>query len=534
MAMTYDTIIVGGGSSGCVTAMRLVRDLGQRVLMLEAGPARMNPIMHMPAGYMKYLAKDTYLTMHRMERQPQLDGRATIVPQGRVLGGGSSVNAMVYMRGQPADYDNWAENYGAEGWRYADILPHFIAMEGNADLDTPVHGTTGPLKVTRPLHTCEMTRAFLQALPSLGEPLNPDFNSGRQRGVGLMQGTMDPVTKRRCSAVDAFLPLVRDDERLTITTEAIVTRLIIEGISCTGVEYVEGGRTHRASAATVILAAGTYVTPKLLMLSGIGPADHLLRHGIKPRVDLPGVGENLQDHCEVPVIAASNGRYGYFGQDKGWNMIRNGLDYLLRKQGPVTTTGVEACVFTNPDDREADASLKIYCVPTVYLDRDITDVTACDGVTFTTCLLRPKSRGTVRLRSADPLEPPVVDGGFLKHSEDIRLMIAGLRFARSFLDASPIREKISHEMLPGADKVSDADLHAHCKRMVKTNYHPVGTARMGRDDDPMAVLDSQLRVRGIEGLRVFDCSVMPEIVSANTNAPVMAIAHRAVEWLKMG
>jgi choline dehydrogenase len=531
--MNYDYIIVGGGSSGCVTAMRLVRDLGAKVLMLEAGPARMNPIMHMPAGYMKYLAKDDYLTMHRMERQPQLDGRATIVPQGRVLGGGSSVNAMVYMRGQPADYDNWADNYGAEGWSYADILPHFIAMEGNADLDTPVHGTTGPLKVTRPFHTCEMTQAFLQALPTLGEPLNPDFNSGRQRGVGLMQGTMSP-DRRRCSAVDAFLPLVKGDERLKIVTEAVVTRLVIEKGRCTGVEFIEGGKRQKAGADTVILAAGTYITPKLLMLSGIGPADQLWRHDIRPIVDLPGVGENLQDHCEVPLIAASNGQYGYFGQDKGWNMVRNGLQYLLFRKGPVTTTGVEACVFTNPDDPEADASLKIYCVPTVYLDRDIKDVEACDGVTFTTCLLRPKSRGTVRLRSGDPLDPPVVDGGFLKHPDDIRLMIAGIRFARTFLAASPIKEKIAREMLPGADRTSDDDLHAHCKRMVKTNYHPVGTARMGRSDDPMAVLDARLRVRGIEGLRVFDCSVMPQIVSGNTNAPAMAIAHRAVEWLKAG
>lgn len=532
--MHYDYIVVGGGAAGCVTAMRLVRDLAARVLLLEAGPRSMSPIMHMPAGYMKYLARDTYLTMHQMVAQSQLDGRGTIVPQARVLGGGTSVNAMIYMRGQPADYDRWADEYGADGWRYADVLPHFVAMEGNDHLGGPQHGVSGPLEVSSPYAICPMSNAFVSALQELGEPINPDFNGGRQRGVGYMQSTIGR-NRRRCSAVDAFLRPLAGDPRLTVEVAATATRVILEHGRARGVEYLQHGKACRAMAgAEVILTAGTYVTPQLLMLSGIGPAAHLQTHRIVPIVDLPGVGENLQDHCEVPVVAASNGHYGYFGQDRGWNMIRNGLQYLLFKTGPASTIGVEACAFTNPDDPNADASIKIYCVPTIYLDRDIKNVKSCDGLTLSVCLLRPKSRGVVRLRSLNPLERPLVDGGFLRDPDDIRLMIAGLRFARKILLTSPVKEKIDREILPGTAMTSDDELHRHCKRMVKTNYHPVGTARMGYADDALAVLDPQLRVRGIEGLRVFDCSVMPTIISGNTSAPAMAIAHRAVDWLGLG
>ena len=529
--MNYNYIIVGGGSSGCVTATRLVRELGARVLLLEAGPRVTSSLMSMPAGYMKYLGRETYLTLHKMEPQKQLDNRQIIVPQARVLGGGSSVNAMVYMRGQPADYDGWVSGFGVEGWGYADILPHFKMMEGNDHLNDAAHGIEGPLQVSSPYHLAPMTNAFVSALQGMGEVFNPDFNSGRQRGVGYMQNTIG-ANRRRCSAVDAYLKQVVADERLTLLTGATVSRVCIESGRAVGVEYTHEKEIRTAFAdAEVILAAGTYITPKLLMLSGIGEADSLAAHGIKVIVDLPGVGQNLQDHCEVPVVAASNGRYGYFGQDRGWNMIRNGLQYLMFKSGPVSTMGVEACVFTNPDSTTDDATLQIYCVPTVYLDRDVTAVKSCDGVTLTVCLLRPRSRGTVRLASADPSARPLIDGGFLSDPEDVRLMTAGLRYAREILEQSPLRGKIAREILPGPGAVTEAALHKHCKQTVKTNYHPVGTARMGHASDPLAVVDSKLRVRGVEGLRVFDCSVMPTIVSGNTNAPAMAIAHRASQWL---
>jgi len=526
----YDYIVVGGGSSGCVTASRLVHDHGARVLLLEAGPARGSRLLDMPAGYMKFLASDAFLTMHKAVPQKQLDGRSPIIPQARLLGGGSAVNAMVYMRGQAADYDGWDRDLGqGSGWSYADLLPHFKRQEDNDHLADGYHGTGGPLKVSHLGHHCAMSRAFVKALQEAGYPYNPDFNGAAQRGVGFMQHTIDPVTRRRCSARQAFLEPVLGDARLTVVTVAAATGLIIEQGRATGVRYVEGGARKEARAsAEIILTAGAYITPKLLMLSGIGPAAQLREHGIDVRVDLPGVGQNLQDHHEVPVIAATNGSYGYFGQDRGLAMLRNGLQFLLFRSGPVATTGVEACAFVDPQNGGRDGAIQLYCVPTVYLDRDVTDLKPTEGVTLTPCVTRPKARGSVKLRSADPRDPPLVDCNFFGHPDDLRLQMDGVKFAREVMRTSPIRDMITEEIFPGPQATSDAELERHCKRTVKTNYHPVGTCRMGPDGDGMAVLDERLRVRGVKGLRVFDASMMPTLVSGNTNAPALAIADRAV------
>lgn len=525
----YDYIIVGGGSTGCVAAWRLVEEFGASVLLLEAGGRRMSPIMHMPAGYMKYLARDTYLDMHHMMPQPQLEGRSTIVPQARVLGGGSSVNAMVYMRGQAADYDSWAAMMGTgHDWSWADMLAHFRTLENNDHLGAPAHGNAGPLNVSAPFHRCAMTDAFVAAVQNAGEIFTPDFNGGRQRGVGYMQSTIGP-DRRRCGAVDAFLSRVRSNPGLELRTQIKVDRVLVEAGQAKGVEFRHNGHVERVHAdCGVILAAGTYITPKLLMLSGIGAADQLRSQDIAPICDLPGVGLNLQDHCEVPVIFRSNGSYGYFGEDRGWRMIRNGLQYLLFGSGPVTSIGVEACAFVNPDDPEADATLKIYCVPTVYVDRDIFDVEPCDGLTMTCCLLRPRSRGKVMLRSNKPDDMPFIDGGFLRDPHDMETIIKGLKLARSFARHSPLAGLLEDEIAPGEMVTDDELLQGHAKRMVKTNYHPVGTCRMGPDSDPFTVVDPlSMSVHGLQGLHVIDCSVMPTIVSANTNAPAMAIAHKA-------
>jgi choline dehydrogenase len=528
-ASGYDYIVVGGGSSGCVTATRLVRDHGARVLLLEAGPARGSRLLAMPAGYMKYLAKDTYLTMHRTVPQPQLGGRAPIIPQGRLLGGGSAVNAMVYMRGNAADYDGWDRQLGGAGWSYRDLLPYFRRQEDNDHLNDDFHGCGGPLKVSHLGHHCAMSRAYVRAMQARGVSYNHDFNGARQRGVGFMQHTIDWTTRRRCSAVTAFLSQVADDPKLTVETGALVTRLLFERRRALGVEYVRNGTTRTAHAdGEVILTAGSYISPKLLMLSGIGPAADLKTHGIAVRADLPGVGRNLQDHHEVPVVATTNGAYGYFGQDRGLAMMRNGLQYLLFKSGPVSTTGVEACAFIDPDGAEAEATLQMYCVPTVYLDRDVMGTAPTHGVTLNSCLMRPKARGSVRLTSADPRDPPRIDPQFFGHPDDLRITIAGLRFAREVLATQPVASMVSGEIMPGASVVSDLALAEHCRRTVKTTYHPVGTCKMGRDDDPMAVLTPDLRVRGVDGLRVFDCSLMPTVISGNTNAPALAIADKAV------
>ena len=506
----------------------LVAEQRARVLLVEAGPRRTNPILAMPAGYMKFLARDTYLTMHRVVAQPQLGGRAPIVPQARVLGGGSAVNAMVYMRGQAADYDAWDEALGGAGWSFADLLPHFVKQEGNDHLGAPFHGTDGPLKVSHLGQHAPMSRAFIQALQQKGVPYTPDFNGPSQAGVGFMQHTIEWTRRRRCSAVDAFLKPVLSDPRLTIRTGTTVTRISIEQGGATGIEmHGQAGPETALATGEVILASGAYGTPKLLMLSGVGPAADLLPLGIRVEADLPGVGRNLQDHHEVPVVASTKGAFGYFGQDRGLAMLAHGLQYLLFRSGAVTTTGVEACAFIDPDGGERP-TIQLYCVPTVYLDRDVTGLSPTHGVTLDPCLLRPKARGSVRLASADPIAAPLVDPQFFGHPDDLRLTIAGLRYARGVLATSPVREMIDRELFPGS---TDADLAAHCRRTVKTNYHPVGTCRMGRDADPEAVVGPDLRVRGIDRLRIVDASIFPAIPSGNTNAPVLAVADKAADLI---
>lgn len=534
----YDYIIVGGGSSACVVAARLVADGKARVLMLERGPRKSNPIMGIPAGYMKFLAKDTYLTMHQTRPQEQLDGRGPIVPQGKVLGGGSTVNAMVYMRGQAADYDRWNDAVtgpaaSSDGsWSYRDMLAYFRAQEDNDHLGGEFHGVGGPLKISNLGHTSPMTRTYVKTLQGMGIPYNPDFNGAQQFGVGFMQHTIDWETRRRCSAVDAFLEPVINNRLLTIETGATVTQIVLDKGRAVGVDYMHNGNRKTARAGSeVVLAAGAYQTPKLLMLSGIGDEAELARHDIKTLVSLPGVGENLQDHYECPVVATTKGAFGYYGQDKGWPMIKAGLQYLLFKSGPATTTGVETCAFYDPDGNNAEPTIQMFCVPTVYLDRDVMGTDPGDGVTINSLLLRPKARGRVTLSSRDPFANPIVDTQIFSHPDDLRLTIASFRFARTVLDASPMRDLIDAEIFPGADISSDEAIAAHCKKTVKTGYHPVGTCKMGHEQDPMAVLSSDLKVRGVDGLRVIDASLMPTIVSGNTNAAVLAAAGKAADLI---
>ncbi|MGO4525969.1 GMC family oxidoreductase [Microvirga sp. 2MCAF35] len=525
----FDYIVVGGGSSGCVVASRLVAEHDARVLLVEAGPRRVSPLLAMPAGYMKFLARDTYLTMHHVLPQEQLGGRSPIVPQAKVLGGGSAVNAMVYIRGQAQDYDAWDEDLEHAGWSYNDLLPYFIRQEENDHLGAPYHGTGGPLKVSHLGQYSAMSRAFVQTMQECGIPYNADFNGARQNGVGFMQHTIDWATRRRCSAVDAFLQPVLFNPKLILAAETSAIRIRVEKSRAIGVDlHGPNGLETAFADAEVILAAGTYMTPKLLMHSGIGPADELSRHGIRIVDDLPGVGRNLQDHHEVPIVATTSGAFGYFGQDRGLAMLRNGLQYMLFKSGSVTTTGVEACAFIDPDGGERP-TIQLYCVPTVYLDRDVSGVEPTHGVTLNPCLLRPKARGSVRLASADPAALPVVDPQFFGDPGDLRLTIRALRYAREVLATAPVRDLIEREIFPGQEVASDEALAEHCRRTVKTNYHPVGTCRMGRESDPLAVVTPELVVRSFENLRIVDASIMPTIPSGNTNAPVLAIADRAVD-----
>jgi choline dehydrogenase len=528
--MDYDYIVVGGGSSGCLVGGRLAMDHSARVLVIEAGPPDSNPMIRMPAGFVKLLNGEDQMWLYRSVAQEQLGGRTPIIPQGRVLGGGSSVNAMVYIRGQAGDYEDWREATGDAGWGYEALLRRFVAMEGNERLNNAYHGVAGPWKVSDLRHVCELSRAFVQAAQGIGLPFTDDFNGASQRGAGFYQVTMKDG--RRWSSVDAFLRPARATGRLEVKTGCLVERVLVEGGRARGVVYRDGGKSHTARCeGEVLMAAGAIGTPKILMLSGIGPADHLRAHGISPIADLPGVGGNFHDHTEVPVVALCNGPYGYFGQDRGLNQIRNGLQYLGFRSGPVVSNGVEAGAFYDPDDLSGNPKLQQFCVPSVFVDKDLSGIAPSHGITINSCVARPASRGRVSLASGDPADMPLVDPNYLAEPEDLRLALAGLRRARDILREAPLAGMIDREIFPGPAVTGTAELEGHARRFVKTVYHPVGTCAMGRESDTAAVLSPDLRVRGVAGLRVIDASAMPNIVSGNTHAAVLVLADRAVDLI---
>ncbi len=534
MKQSYDYILVGGGSAACVAAWKLTVERGARVLLLERGPRRPSLfrqfLLSMPAAWMMAIRGNPVVEMHTPVAQKHLNGRSPAVGQANVLGGGTSVNAMVYTRGQREDYDHWDAFLGHPLlWNFDKILPHFKALEDNQRFQNDWHGIFGPQPVSDTGTTCQITDDYIRAVQGMGVPFTPDFNGQSQFGVGTMQYTT--LNKRRYNGVEAFLKPAQATGRLTIVTDATVSGIKLNGRRCEGVTYFRNGQEEQAYCNdAVLMAAGTFNTPKVLMLSGIGPADHLKAMGIAPKFDLPGIGQNLQDHHEVPVVAATKGHFGYFREDRGLRAIKNGLQYLMFKTGPVTSNGVEACAYIDPE-QGSRPTIKMYCVPSVYLDSDNSDVPDQDGVTLNACLLRPKSRGTVTLRSTNPSDRPVVDNNYLADPDDLRLEILGLRYAREILASQPISSRISYEIIPGSQVTSDEDLASHCRRTVKTNWHPVGTCRMGQEDDAMAVVDPFLRVRGIDGLRIIDASVMPFIPSGNTNAPTMAVASQAIDFI---
>ncbi|MCR9148880.1 MAG: GMC family oxidoreductase N-terminal domain-containing protein [Rhodobacteraceae bacterium] len=526
MAFDPDVVIVGGGSSGSVLAARLVGDFGAKVLLLEAGPSRGHWMLDLPAGYMKFLASDRFLEFHESTPQRALGGRSLIVPQARILGGGSAVNAMVYMRGQPEDYEAWAEAAASRDWSFEGLLPHFKAVEGNAELGDPWHGKEGPLKVSHLGHHNEVSLAFLEACAARGIPLTDDFNGAAQAGAGFMQHTIDRQSRRRSSVVGAFLEPLKRHPDLRILSGSEVRRILVEGGRAVGVEYAHEGQTEIVRAASdVVLCAGALATPLLLMRSGIGPADHLRDCGIDLVLDNPAIGANLQDHCEAPVVATLRRGLGYFGQDKGLAMLRHGVRYLLTRSGPVTSTGVEACAFVTSGDG-ARADLQIYCVPTVYLDRTVTGAEPTWGVTLNSCLLRPKSRGTIRLDPSAPESRSNFEPGYLDDTRDMETILRGLEICRSILRQAPLSDMVVEEILPKASQSDGEALRNHVRSTVKTNYHPVGTAALG------TVVDARLRVHGLDSLRIADASVMPTIPSGNTNAPVIAVAHKAAALLR--
>ncbi len=535
MSEEFDHIVIGGGAAGCVAAARLV-GAGRRVLLLEAGHSHRHPLLDMPPGIFKMINGSKFMQYHQTTPQEHLGGRVHDIRQAHVLGGGTSVNAQVYMRGRPSDYREWDEllhgnNVGAR-WDWEHVLPHFRGMEGNNRFYDERHNSEGPLLVSDPGHIDDVSRWFVQTMQGLGLPFTSDFNGPSQKGVGFYQ-FMNRRGKRSSSAY-AFLEPLRDDPRLTVKLNAPARRIVVERGRATSVAFADrNGAQHVARAGSdIIVASGALVTPKLLMLSGIGPADELRAHGLDVVSDLPGVGQNLIDHPEVPLLATANGRYGYFTHTGGWRMIMHGIQFKLFGTGLITSAGVEAGAFVNPLDPDAEPMIQAFCVPFVYLDRDLLRlVKPTYGVTITTVVTKPKSRGLVKLRSANPMDLPMVSPQLLSHPDDMMMMMAGQRYFLRALQNPPLGDRIDRILRPDPSALDDQALEKHCKATVKTNYHPAGTCRMGRDGDRMAVLDATMRVRGIDNLRVADMSACPNINSGNTAAPAMMLGDRCASFI---
>jgi choline dehydrogenase-like flavoprotein len=526
----YDYVIVGGGPAGCVLAARLSQDPAVRVLLLEAGPEDKDPYIHWPAGFYKLTGSTKNGWGYETAPLAHVDGRCMWFPQGRVLGGGGSINAQVFTRGNPKDYDEWAEEEGCAGWSFREVLPYFRRFEDNERFSNAWHSTGGPIAVSDPISPHPMSKAFVRAAQEAGIPYNPDFNGERQEGCGLYQ-----VTQRRgrrsSAAVEYLRPALRRSN-LTVRTRALATRILLEHGRAQGVAYVEGDdRTSKVARADaeVVITSGAVGSPKLLLLSGIGPADELQALGIEVAHDLPGVGRNLQDHIDVYVISEFNGPYSYNMHTQLHRQLWVGIQYYAFGCGPVTSNLAEAGGFWHADPSARSPDIQFHFLPGSGLEAGVTKL--CEhGCTLNSAFLRPRSRGTVRLASADPFAHPLIDPNYFAEEYDRAMSIGGLRLAREIMAQPAFAPYLRAERLPGPEVRSDAEVFAYAKQHGKTDYHPVGTCKMGVD--AMAVVDPELKVRGLERLRVCDSSIMPRLVSSNTNAPALMIGERAADLIK--
>ena len=535
MIDNIDYIVVGGGASGCAVTSKLLSK-NHKVALLEAGHSHRNFLLDVPAGFFKLINDSKYATYHKSNPQDHLGGRQNIVPQGNVLGGGTSINAQVYMRGRAEDYDEWQDilrgNNDSYGWGWKDVFPYFKEMESNSNLNNEYHGKGGSLKVSHSSYVNELTHDFVKTVNELGAPLTNDFNGKEQKGVGLYQ-FMNHKGKRSSSAY-AFIEPQKNNPNLKLQLQTKVEKIIIENNKAIGVEYKnQKGESSKIYAnKEVILSAGSFITPKILMLSGIGSSEELGKFDIKCLADLPGVGQNLIDHPECPLIATTKGKYGYFKQGEGWRMIKNGLQFLLFGTGPVNSTGVEAGAFINPINQNDLAYIQAFFVPSIYMNSDTIGVIKDNyGASITTVMTKPKSRGSVKLKSNNPEDMPIIELNLLKHQDDLKMMIEGQKYFLRAFQEGPLGKKIKEIIIPNTKNLDDSKLADHCKKFVRTNYHPSGTAKMGADNDKMSVLDSKMRVRGIESLRICDLSTMPNINSGNTSAPAMMLGLRCGDLL---
>ncbi len=523
----YRFIIIGAGSAGCVLADRLSEDPDTSVLLIEAGGADRHPMIHMPAG-LAHLVHDRTINWHySTEPEPELAQRRLYWPRGKVLGGSSSINAMCYVRGHPQDYDEWARA-GNVDWHFDAVLPYFKRSErqipGSRLDGSMYHSTRGKLAVEDLRYVNLLSHVFVDAAVSIGSPCNPDFNGAHQQGAGLYQVTQK--NGRRCSSAKAYLSGARRRSNLKIATRSHVTRIVLTRGRATAVEAIERGRTMRHECiGEILLCAGAVNSPQLLLLSGIGPANDLKRLGIPVASALTGVGSNLQDHLDVTILQKCLKPITY--DLSRWQELQAGLQYVLRHRGPAVSNIAEAGAFCSSRYATVDRpDIQLHFVP-AQLDDHGRNRLPGHGYTLHACFLRPQSRGSISLRSNDPFAAPLIHANYLHEGVDLDAMIEAVRIAREILAASPFDAFRGPEIFPGADVRSRDAIIEFIRRRAETLYHPAGSCRMGVDD--RAVVDPELRVHGVESLRVIDASIMPTLISGNTNAPTIMIAEVAAD-----
>lgn len=517
----FDVIVVGGGAAGCVVASHIATHSQASVLLLEAGGDDNDFLIHLPAGFAKILAADKHVWAYDTVPQKQLDSTTRRYRSGKVLGGGSSINAMCYVRGQPRDYAAWQEAVGDTGhWSYEDLLPHYIAQERSDTFHNDYHGAAGPLGVSMPKGINKLNQGCMKAFQEFGLPYNPDYNGASQLGVSPVQSNV--WDSSRCSAAVAHLRPAMQTGRIELRVNCTVLKVLIENGQAVGVEYREGGKTVAVRAAEVILSAGAVHSPKILMHSGVGPSEHLRQHGIAVVHDAPEVGANLQDHPIVPLAAYAKGDIGYQKAAQGLGAVKTGLRYFTTKDGPAAGNGIETVSYWDPDDLGAEPTIQCYHVPIVSKD-GLTPTGTRSGITFELVVLQPRSRGSVRLADADPTSMPLIDPNFMGDAYDLSTAIKSIRSMRKVMEQPSLKPLLDGEIVPGPALQTDQELGDWIKKTVTTMWHPVGTCRMGKDAG--AVVDAQLRVNGVRNLRVIDASIMPNIVSGNTNAPTQALAR---------
>ncbi len=521
----YDYIIVGAGSAGCVLAARLSADSSVSVLLLEAGPNDDADEIRAPAA-LNRLFQTAYDWNYTTVPQHRAGGRTIYWPRGKVLGGSSSMNAMIYIRGSRHDFTAWRDEYGCSGWGYEDLMPYFRRAEDNSRGSSAYHGAGGPLAVSNLRYKSQACEAFIAAAQEQGAAANDDFNGPRQDGVGWYQVTQRHG--RRCSAATAYLHPHMSRPNLTVLTGALVTRINIDGGQATGVTYTHRGETQTAQVSgEVILSGGAINSPQLLMLSGIGPADHLIEMGIDLVADSPGVGANLSDHPVLPVCWSTPRLRGLWEKSGNASVLR----WKATHRGPLTSNVAESGGFAHSGPGLPAPDLQLHVLPAPYRDQGLADP-AQRAMTVLVGLIDVKSRGRIRLRSPDPRHRPAIDPGYLSDGgADARALVAGLKMAREFVTARPMAAICKSEITPGAHIRSDAELLDYVRANVATLYHPVGTCAMGGESRWNSVVDPELKVRGVTGLRVVDASVMPVVPRGNTNAPTIAIAERAADLI---